>query len=214
MSTSPTDDLHWAALFARRGLGLPEGCSSEWILSQYREEGRHYHTVQHLDECLSAMAAAKALVEVPNADAIEVALWFHDVVYDSRASDNEERSAQVAEEMLRRAGASLELIADVSRLVLATKTHDHGGHVDAMWLNDIDLAIFGQSEERFAEYERQIRLEYEWVEEAVYREKRAEILRGFLDRPRIYLTDCFHERLDEQARANLRGLIEQLTLPG
>jgi predicted metal-dependent HD superfamily phosphohydrolase len=78
-------------------------------------------------------------------------------------------------------------------------------------MNDIDLAIFGQPADRFAEYERQIRLEYEWVDEAVYREKRAEILRGFLDRPRIYLTDYFHQRLDQQARANLSELIRLLT---
>lgn len=172
--------------------------------------GRCYHTLQYLQECLLTLVEARAAAEVPNADAIELALRFHDAVYDPRASDNEERSAEIADEMLRRSGASEQLRADVRRLILATKSHEHSGHEDAMWMLDIDLSIFGHLVERFAQYEQQIRQEYAWVEEAVYRKKQAEILGRFLERSRIYTTDYFHARLDQRARCNLADLLAKL----
>lgn len=204
------NDANWNALCQRLRLGAEAATHSTWLRSQYCRPDRHYHNLQHLEECLTFLAEARQQQNVPNADAIELALWFHDVVYDPRAADNEEKSAEVATQFLLRTGAVESLRLDVSRLILATKTHRHDEHSDAMWLLDIDLAILGQTEARFAEYEGQIRQEYSWVDEMLYRQKRAEIMDGFLSRPRIYATDYFHQRLDKPARANLHSLIQQL----
>jgi predicted metal-dependent HD superfamily phosphohydrolase len=203
----PSDDHHWRSLASRLGLSWPEHITAEKLREQYRQRERCYHTLQHLNECLAALDAARSLASVPNADAIEMALWFHDLVYLPRADNNEEESARIAELCLVQAAASPLLINDVKRLILATKRHQHDSQEDAKWLIDIDLAIFGQPKERFAEYERQIRKEYEWVTEDVYREKRVEILEAFLLRPRLYQTDYFYQRLESQARANLRELV-------
>ena len=100
--------------------------------------------------------------------------------------------------------------AEVRRLILLTKTHQPQNGDDDAWMIDIDLSIFGQPAERALEYERQIRVEYAWVSEPVYREKRGEILAAFLNRPRIYLTDWFHARHDRRARKNLAMLIRSL----
>ena len=148
--------------------------------------------------------------EVPNADAIEMALWFHDAVYDPKASDNEERSAALASEAMEGASISPAFIADVVRLVMSTKTHTTGAHDDARWMIDIDLSILGRDQMRFDEYEAQIRAEYAWVPADVYAKKRAEILEGFLARDRLFSTDYFHQRYESQARANLAGLIASL----
>lgn len=210
MSPPIIDDAHWAALIERLDLDSPTLCTAEELRSTHGGKGRHYHTLQHLEECLTALAHARTTSEVPNGNAIELALWFHDLVYDPRAPDNEERSAEIADEMLRRSGAAEQLRADVRRLILATKSHEHAGHDDAKWMLDIDLSIFGQSTDRFAEYERQIRQEYAWVDEVLYREKRAEILSRFLTRSRLYATDHFHHRMEARARSNLDALIRQL----
>jgi predicted metal-dependent HD superfamily phosphohydrolase len=206
----PSDDLHWRSLALRLGLSWPEHITAAALRGQYREKERCYHTLQHLNECLAALNAARSLASVPNADAIELALWFHDLVYVPRADNNEEESARIAELCLIQAGASQLLITDVKRLILATKGHQQDNQEDSRWLIDIDLAIWGQPKGRFTEHERQIRKEYEWVTEDHYREKRVAILEAFLLRPRLYQTDFFYQRLESQARANMQEFIHSL----
>jgi predicted metal-dependent HD superfamily phosphohydrolase len=131
-------------------------------------------------------------------------------VYDPRAADNEERSAQLAQAWLGEVRAEPALLDAVARLILATKKHDASLHVDAALLVDVDLSILGQPPDRFWEYEAQIREEYSWVPPDVFSVKRAEILDGFLARPCIYNTDVFYRRLEAQARANLKSSVGRL----
>jgi predicted metal-dependent HD superfamily phosphohydrolase len=96
-------------------------------------------------------------------------------------------------------------------LVLATKNHDASVHDDAPLLVDVDLSILGRPPEQFWEYERQIREEYAWVERTVFAAKRAEILNRFLDHERIYQTELFFQRMEAQARANIRASVQRLS---
>ena len=95
------------------------------------------------------------------------------------------------------------LAASVGSLVMATKTHSTEAGPDAALMVDVDLSIFGQGEQRFAEYEEQIREEYHSVPKLIFNFKRAEILEGFLARSRIYVTDFFATKYEQQARRNL-----------
>lgn len=178
------------------------------LVSAWSEPQRHYHTLQHLEDCLNEFSVVHDHAE--DAANIELALWFHDVVYDPKAPDNEERSAEVAVQCLSEAGVSVDRLNKIERLVLATKTHDSSVDVDAPLLMDIDLAILGQTSERFRQYEREIRQEYAWVPEPIFREKRAAILQMFLDRPVIFQTVSFRSRYEEQARENLFSSIRLL----
>lgn len=175
------------------------------LMAAWQEPQRAYHALQHLTECLEWLDLAAAEAEVPNREVIELAIWFHDAVYDPQAADNEERSAEMACVCLDEAIAT-----EVRRLIEVTKTH-RAANEDERWMVDIDLAILGAETGRFDEYERQIRAEYAWVPEAVYREKRAEILRSFLEREKLFQTAFFRERLETRARENLRQLIESLS---
>lgn len=65
----------------------------------------------------------------------------------------------------------------------------------------------GQGDEVFDEYERNVRAEYDWVEEEQFRKARATILKSFLERPRIYYTDYFHEKYEQKAKTNLERSI-------
>jgi len=177
-------------------------------VSAYSEPHRHYHNQQHISECLAEFDGARQLAQKP--DAVEFALWFHDVIYDPRAGDNEEKSAALANRCLVEAKVEPGLAEIVSRLVMATKTHSTDADPDAAVMVDVDLSILGQAEERFWEYEDQIRQEYAWVPNSLFGSKRAEILEQFLARPRIYASDWFHGKYEQTARRNLELSINKL----
>ena len=172
------------------------------LLASHAGPGRHYHTPQHLSECLTLFDEVAHLADHPGEAAI--ALWFHDAIYVPRAPDNEARSAAWAAEALRAAGADQAVAARVHALVMATANHDAHGDRDARLVIDIDLAILGAAPARFAEYEQQVRAEYAAVPLEAYRQKRGELLASFLARPAIYGTRELHARLEVQARANLQ----------
>ncbi|WP_009963838.1 HD domain-containing protein [Verrucomicrobium spinosum] len=185
-------------------LGL-EGAAAPWfdrLMAAYGEIGRAYHNSRHLSGCLAGLDVARHLVT--DAPAVEFALWFHDAVYDSRATDNEERSADLALECLREAGRGQDDLArKVHDLVMLTKTHHAEPDTDGAVMVDVDLAILGQLWPRFEEYDRAIRREYDWVPAELYAEKRRDVLRKFLQRNFIYRTRLFREKYEAQARSNL-----------
>jgi predicted metal-dependent HD superfamily phosphohydrolase len=188
-----------------------QGDRSEWfntLAKLYAEPHRYYHTAHHISECLTEFDAARHLATQPLA--VELGLWFHDAIYDTHASDNEEQSALLAQQCLNDAGANIDLQAAVRELVLVTKAHNDSPHPDAPLLVDIDLSVLGAPPDRFFEYEDQIRNEYAWVPEELFRTKRAEILERFLSRAVIFRTPWFFDSREKQARANLRESIKRL----
>ena len=176
------------------------------LMAAYAEPQRHYHTQQHLGECLSAFDAARALAERP--DEVELALWFHDAIYDIKGHDNEQRSADWARTALVDAGVVADIADRVHALVMATRHTAVPSGRDEQLLVDIDLSILGAERPRFDEYEQQIRKEYAYVPGFLFRRKRREILKGFLDRPAIYSTPHFHASLEAKARDNLQRVTD------
>jgi len=195
------------------------GCSGDGILwyerlrAGWQSPGRAYHDWRHLGECLTEFDTVRESFPEANLPVVELAIWFHDIVYNPKAIDNEERSADLAVEALHEGGAAEDLVSAVFALVMATKSHNVPpgdlGKNTALLL-DIDLSILGKPSERYWEYEEQIRMEYEWVPMQVFSEKRAEILQGFLSRPRLYLTEPFYDRYEATARSNLAAAIHHL----
>lgn len=190
----------WTALWQRLGLREPDGLCDA-LLTAYGEPQRHYHTLEHLRECLALADTFRAAAE--RFDEIELALWFHDAVYDVHAHDNEARSAHWAVTALGAAGLDEAACARIRDLVMATRHSALPGTSDAALLTDIDLSILGASEPRFAEYDKQIRAEYAWVAPDIYASKRRAVLQGFLGREHIYATPAVRDRYEAQARHNL-----------
>jgi predicted metal-dependent HD superfamily phosphohydrolase len=178
------------------------------LLARYEETHRCYHTLQHLRECVAHFAAVRQLAEHPAE--VEIALWFHDAIYDVRNKDNERLSAAWAKRALLEAGVNADAAERVSALILATQHAVLPESPDAQLLVDIDLSILGAARARFESYDEQIRHEYSWVAEPVYRSKRLAVLQGFLDRAFIYSTPHFRETLEEAARENLRTAVGAL----
>lgn len=178
------------------------------LVDSYSESQRYYHTLQHLVECIHKFELVMNQVDSPRA--IEVALWFHDAVYDVKGHDNEALSAMWAKENLVAVGASTDEIAQIVQLIMVTQHTNIPETLDQQTLVDIDLSILGQHLERYDEYDIQVRKEYAWVPDEVYRVKRCEVLEMFLARPFIYKTAYFQEHFEAQARANLKRSIAKL----
>lgn len=197
--------LLWSRLDAQ---GDPKGVYDD-LVRRYSESHRRYHTVRHIAQCLGEFEDARNLAVNP--DAIEFAIWFHDAIYDTRAKDNEERSAGIAAEALLKASLPNKLISYVSGLILATRHTIMPTGWDKKLLVDIDLSILGKSSEEFDEYERQIRQEYNWVPDHDFAIGRSELLESFLGRKYIYSTDFFRKRYEADARANMERSLKQLS---
>lgn len=177
------------------------------LLIHYQHPERHYHTDRHIAACWSLLQECRDLALYPAE--IEIALWFHDAIYDSQRQDNEACSAAWAKRYLHNQQINLSVIDRICAMIMATKTHQ-ALFSDAQLLVDIDLSILGTSWAVFEHYDRAIRQEYHWVPEAEYRSARARVLQQFLDRPVIYQIPLFRDRYEARARENLRGKIGRL----
>ena len=177
------------------------------LQKMYREADRFYHTEQHVVECLRALD--RHVLVAGNPAEIELAIWFHDAVYDPRKSDNEARSAALARRTLLSVGVGAESVGRIASMILATRTHRAQGS-DAELMLDIDLEILGQPQAIFWQYDQAIRKEYAWVPEAQYLSARARVLQGFLERSSIYCTAAFREAREQQARLNIERRLRAL----
>jgi len=179
----------------------------------YRAGGRHYHGLSHVEALLALAGEYRA--ELSDPAAVEAAIWFHDAIYDSRAKDNEVRSAELARERLAgKTGPTR--IARIAAMIEATATHrlpefdDENAGRDAALFLDMDLSILGAPPAAFDAYEQAVRREYAWVEEPLWVAGRGAVLRGFLARPHIFHTQEFRRRFERQARENIRRSVERL----
>lgn len=175
----------------------------------YGEPHRSYHTFEHLAEMFKV--ASKLADFADDTSAVQLAIWFHDAVYDPRSRDNEERSAAWASELLHPVGVPDAILKHVGAMIRATAhtdTSDVEG--DTAVLLDADLAILSSEERRYQRYAADVRREYAWVDDAAYRAGRIKVLESFLKRPRIYRTARMYDVAEQPARQNLTAEIERL----
>jgi predicted metal-dependent HD superfamily phosphohydrolase len=204
---SPSPD-RFTVLARRLGAGTDPAPLAEDLLRRWAEPARTYHSLRHLDDCLTQLDAAAA--DPVDRDLVEAALWFHDAVYDPRRGDNESRSAELARESLANVGVAAARCDAVARLVLLTRHGEWPVDLEGRLVCDIDLSILGRAAAEFDRYDREIRAEYGWVPEAHYRRERAAVLRGFLAREPLYMTPYFRARYEQPARRNLTRAISRL----
>jgi predicted metal-dependent HD superfamily phosphohydrolase len=195
-------------LLRRLGATASVDALYEEVVTAWAEPHRAYHGTAHLLDCLEQLDAAPG--EGADRRIVEVALWFHDAVYDPRATANEARSAAWGSRALAAAGIPAAVSAEVARLVLLTRHTAPATDPAGRLICDVDLSILGRPPEEFQEFERRIRAEYAWVPEETYRAVRADILTGFLRRSRLYLTDHFSRKYEVAAHRNLEAAVARL----
>lgn len=208
-----SDDLlrtRWLALLALFGADAAAAQAAfAALVAAYAEPHRAYHTLAHIAAVLDTLDTLRA--EARDWPALELAAWFHDVVYDPRRDDNEAQSAAVATRTLAGLGLPPALVDHAAALIRQTQTHiPDPGDPDAPLLLDADLSVLGAAPAVYAVYAAAIRQEYSWVPEADYRAGRAAVLRRFLQRPRIFHTERLFALLEAPARRNLAAEIVRL----
>ena len=179
--------------------------SNDALMTAYTAPGRHYHNLAHIEDCLGALSSINGLSAADH-DLLVQAIWWHDAVYDATKSDNEERSAELAEQAV-----SADIREEVGRLIRLTKSHQvaPGDRLGAILIS-IDLSILGAEPERYDAYAASIRKEFSHVPEAAYRSGRSEVLKRFISRPVIFPDPGFAARYDQRARENLAREIAAL----
>jgi len=179
------------------------------LLERWAEPQRRYHTIDHLVAVLARATELTAYAHDP--DTVALAAWFHDAVYRPDRSENEERSAHLAERALREAGVDEARIAEVARLVRLTVTHDPApDDRDGEVLCDADLAVLAGDPAAYAAYAAAVREEYAFVPDDLFRAGRADILRRLLELPRLFRTPYAYEQWEAVARRNLTTELELL----
>ncbi|MEU6848225.1 hypothetical protein ABZ930_40855 [Streptomyces sp. NPDC046716] len=172
------------------------------LLTRWAEPHRRYHTQTHLTAVLDHIDVLEQHAENPAT--VRLAAWFHDAVYRPDRSENEERSAALAERALTEAGLAEPTVAEVARLVRLTVTHDPAdGDTDGETLCDADLAILAAEPEAYAAYTRAVREEYAFVPDEAFREGRAAVLRQLIDLPALFRTPYGKKHWESPARDNL-----------
>ncbi len=175
------------------------------LYKAYARRGRHYHNGTHLLALFEAWQNFHRQLRDP--DTVALAIWYHDAVYNPLRKDNERRSAQWARQDLQRWGLAPEKIQTVVHMIEVTAHHhrlpEQVNH-DLLWFLDFDLGILASSTDRYTRYVEQVRKEYRWVPEALYRQGRVKVLQHMLAQDFIYHTPTFRQAHERNARENLR----------
>jgi predicted metal-dependent HD superfamily phosphohydrolase len=171
------------------------------IEKNYTNKKRHYHTLQHLDNLLAHLTEVKD--DIQNWETILFTLYYHDIVYNSLKSNNEEKSAELAEKRMRQISVSPDKIKLCKEQILATKSHIKSTDSDTNYFTDIDLSVLGQPWETYSDYYKNVRKEYSIYPDFLYNPGRKKVLNHFLTMDRIYKTEFFHSKFEIQAKQNL-----------
>lgn len=189
----------------------------ESVLARYREPHRHYHTVRHLTwvvRHVTSLATGRG-VDLDDLGAVVAAAFYHDVIYDPRAADNEAASASLARAALGELGWADRRTDAVARMILGTVDHDlhldRGGiDLDQAVLQAADLGVLAAEPARYGDYVRNVRREYAHVADDQWAIGRAEVLRAFIDRPAIFDPRLDLDGWEARARGNLAAELRQL----
>jgi predicted metal-dependent HD superfamily phosphohydrolase len=203
--------LDWNQLCQQLGVKDPDKASKIYreLFYLYEAPGRHYHNLFHV-YMIVAENFQPIRHQLADRLAVHMAIWFHDAIYDTKASDNEEQSADLAKEKIKELGLPDAFGKKVSDLILTTKHLSKPKESDAQYLVDMDLAIFGQPEVIFNNYVGEMRLEYGWKSDADFAKDKKDLVERFLKRRLIYCTDFFQNKYEVQARKNLERSLEKL----
>jgi predicted metal-dependent HD superfamily phosphohydrolase len=181
----------------------------EEIEKRYSGKSRHYHTLTHLENVLEQLTAIKA--QIQNWATVLFTLFYHDIVYNTLKSDNEEESANLAEKRMKQLALPATMIENCKMQILATKTHIISPDSDTNYFTDADLSILGQDWETYTHYYKSIRREYSIYPDLVYNPGRKKVLTHFIQMDSIYKTAFFNDKCEVQAKQNIQKELALLT---
>lgn len=201
----------WFSVFDKFGVEKRKSEEAfDKISKDYGSENRFFHNIEHVENLLKFFEQRKETIN--DYDSMRLAAWFHDVVYDAKATDNEKQSAAYARKILGELGIPEDVIVKVEELILATFKHENANNDDdcSIFL-DGDLSILGGDDAVYDAYAKSIWQEYSQIaSREYYKQRRKQVLENFLKRERIYFTNKMFEKFEDKARKNIEREIKSL----
>lgn len=197
----------WQTLMQQFNLNVNE-LTYKSIINKYNENNLAYHNIEHIEYCLNQLDSIS--IKIESKKEIELAIWFHDIVYNPYGKDNELKSAEMAMEFLVSNNQDDSTVSLVYDLIIATKHSNKAKNPQEQIIMDIDISIFGESSAKYINYSKNIRKEYSLVPLFIYTSKRKEILNSFLSHERLFQSDYFFEKYENNARLNIIEEIKTL----
>lgn len=179
------------------------------LATHYNAKGRHYHTLQHLQNMYEQLQEVKTQLE--DWDTILFSLFYHDIIYRATAKDNEEKSAELAKKCLLQIAYPPKKIQQCVQQILATKTHIISPDAHTNYFTDADLIILGADWPAYEAYTKAIRKEYSVYPDLLYKPGRRKVLQHFLSMEKIYKTEFFHQKCEAAARENMDKEVQILS---
>lgn len=187
------------------------GAWFESIVWRHRAPGRHYHGVRHVRWVVRHVLDLAGRHPVSDLAAIVAAAFFHDVVYEPTAHDNEAASARLATDALLEIGWPAERTERVASMIIATVGHDvTDADLDTQVLLAADLGVLATDPARYGDYVRAVRREYAHVTDPDWRTGRAAVLRSLTDRATLFAPDLGLDEWERRARANIAAELAEL----
>ena len=194
-----------------RCIGTGAGAVFDQLDTLYREPHRRYHTAAHIEHCLRQFDFAADRMDEP--DAVEMALWFHDAIYDVPGKENELRSAELFAARADGRGSE-QFRSEVHRLIMATTHLDPPpATLDESFIA-ISLSSFGLPWEEFLRDSRAVRAELPHVSDAEFYPRQKKFLESFAARSEFCFTEFFRDRHETRARENIERLCARLETEG
>jgi predicted metal-dependent HD superfamily phosphohydrolase len=207
MST-PDISSYWSALHPATGPDLVNNTYAS-LLKAYQSPDRHYHNWSHIQQLVALHETYARQIADP--DTVLFSIFFHDIVYDTRKSDNEEKSAEAAVAHGHEIGLPVSKTEKIRDFIIATKTHINTHQdPDLDYFLDFDLQILGTDPATYQAYTRQIRQEYHIYPDLLYKPGRKKVLQHFLEMRAIYVTPAFRELYETNARQNIQAELNTL----
>lgn len=168
----------------------------------YTSARRYYHNFDHLGHLVNELTTVRTLVS--DWDTVLWSVFYHDVVYNTLNQNNEEKSAALAKKRLSSIHYPSSKITLCAAQILATKSHTVSDDPDTNLFTDADLCILGADSNTYMDYAAKIRKEYSLYPDLVYKPGRKKVLQRFLAMERIFKTDHFYAKYEDQAKKNLK----------
>lgn len=179
------------------------------IQSSYSKSGRYYHNIIHLDSLIGQLLPIRNQIEDWQTLIFSVA--YHDIIYDTLRQDNEEKSAALAYDRLTQLKCPSVQKEKCKRQILSTKQHQASDNIDTNYFIDADLSILGSDKNSYLKYAEQIRKEYNYYPDLLYKPGRKKVLLKFLKMRNIYKTKYFQNKYEEQAKINISIELKSLS---
>ena len=208
MEKSSLDSARFHALWNRNRVSSG-GADAAAVWAELREQfgrpNRHYHDETHIAHCLVELDGARDLIGNP--DMVELALWFHDAIYEPGDKKNELHSAELflgyAQDAL-----PVVLVKEVYDAILATVHQQQPERNNARFVVDIDLSSFGLPWPEFMADCHALRKEQVNLPDSEFYPGKRKFLRHLIERSNIFFTPYFRQRYEDAARANIERYLK------